>query len=717
MKRWLQWTGAVCALAMLFAPGSALAEQAAITVQVTPAPAEETPVAIDTPVVADTPVAVEAPVVEETPVVADTPVAVEAPAVEETPVVVEVPVAVEAPAVEETPVVVEVPVEQAPAPQQTSAAVEEMPVVTDQPLTAREVAEVVTDPTERMKQAQLMLTDLHLYAGAADGLLGPQTALAIRTFQERWSLEITGMLNDETFIALNEKSAEAGSARRIQQRLIDLCYLRGKADGIFGERSQAALKLFQTMHGLAATGEMDAATESALFSDGVVALPERLTRGDKGEAVQRLQEKLRQFGFLTDKADGNYGPATATAVKRFQNHLLAQGVDAGLGIAATGEATSATQALLFDPAYSTYLCDIAQGLEGSEALRVERRLSQLGYMDMQPDEVFDEYAARTAAAFRDAVQLGQGDSLDKACVDALFSDAAPVAAHYVLHDIAYKDRGTAVREMETLLVRYGMTIKLPDGRYDDSFQKAVAQVYEYLTAKGSGGAQLFADSTRLTVAAQEALNNGALDNVGVVNPAEAADLKRIQRRLHTLYYLDKNLIDGVPGSVTTEAVSTFQATNGLNVTGVADAATLNLLFSDAAVYKRLPYRVEISIDDQRVYVYELNAQNEYERTQEFKCSTGLGNSTPRGIFLDCYPCDVWHYFEKFKCWAKYAFEVEGNIMIHSVIFSEAKESTLRESSLYGLGQKASHGCIRLKVSDAYWLYSHCKRGTLAVVIY
>ena len=85
-----------------------------------------------------------------------------------------------------------------------------------------------------------------------------------------------------------------------------------------------------------------------------------------------------------------------------------QGVDADLEITANGEATPATQALLFDPGYSSYLRDIAPGDEGSEALRVERRLNRLGYMDADPDETFDDYAATAAAAFRAANALGEG---------------------------------------------------------------------------------------------------------------------------------------------------------------------------------------------------------------------------------------------------------------------------------------------------------------------
>lgn len=65
---------------------------------------------------------------------------------------------------------------------------------------------------------------------------------------------------------------------------------------------------------------------------------------------------------------------------------------------------------------------------------------------------------------------------------------------------------------------------------------------------------------------------------------------------------------------------------------MADEETQRLLFSADPVGDWTQYKLEISLDDQYVYVYELNAQGEYEQIDAFICSTGLGDSTPRGIF-------------------------------------------------------------------------------------
>lgn len=65
---------------------------------------------------------------------------------------------------------------------------------------------------------------------------------------------------------------------------------------------------------------------------------ETLQKGDKGQAVQAMQQKLIDRGFLKGKADGDYGRKTAEAVAAFQRSA---------GLAETGVADDATQAALF----------------------------------------------------------------------------------------------------------------------------------------------------------------------------------------------------------------------------------------------------------------------------------------------------------------------------------------------------------------------------------
>lgn len=81
------------------------------------------------------------------------------------------------------------------------------------------------------------------------------------------------------------------------------------ADGIFGSNTLAAVKRFQTAHGLTADGVVDADTWERLV------VP--LDTGATGEAVQALQVQLNRYGYGLS-VDGDFGTLTGKAVTAFK---------------------------------------------------------------------------------------------------------------------------------------------------------------------------------------------------------------------------------------------------------------------------------------------------------------------------------------------------------------------------------------------------------------
>ncbi len=575
-------------------------------------------------------------------------------------------------------------------------------------------ASYLDDQRDAVRAAQSRLIDLGLLNGGADGSYGPKTEAALRAYQEQSGLEVSGHLDEATLDKLTHIDPSSATARDVQQRLIDLGYLQGTADGVIGPKSVDALKLFQRLNGLKANGKANAETLEALFSGEAAAMPESLAVGSKGKAVQKLQRRLKQFGFLEGAVDESYGQSTANAVKAFQQHLIEQGY--GNGITANGTATPLTQFCLFSDQYSTYLRDVTPGQSDSEALRIERRLAQLGYTDQPIDDVLDDYTLIALELFKEQASFETAGDADKETIDALFADNAPEAEYCVPHDIARGDSGQVVRDVENALINGGMLTRMPSGKYNSGLEDAIERLHDYLVAEEDPNAPLFADPKALTADAVEALVDGLL-SYRLDSADSTEEIRRVQSRLCTLLYLEKSGVDGMLGQDSRAALKAFQEANDLDVTGKADGDTLDLLFSSEALAKPYPYRVEVSIDDQTVTIYALNDEKRYEQVQRFTCSTGLHNTTPRGVFLDGRPVNRWHYFEKFNCWAQYSFLVTGDIMFHSVIYSSNNENSLRSGSLYALGNPASHGCIRLKVADAKWLFEHCKWGTVAIIIY
>ena len=118
-----------------------------------------------------------------------------------------------------------------------------------------------------------------------------------------------------------------------------------------------------------------------------------------------------------------------------------------------------------------------------------------------------------------------------------------------------------------------------------------------------------------------------------------------------------------------------------------------------------------------MYAYGLDENNEHTvLVRTMICSTGLNSTpTPKGTYqASTGPGARWHYFKKFSCWAQYAYYIEGDIMFHSVLYNQ-KGGAVTSSSVRNLGSKASHGCVRLKVEDAKWIYQNCPPNTKIIV--
>lgn len=574
------------------------------------------------------------------------------------------------------------------------------------------------EPRSEAELVQEKLIALGYLQGEADGDFGPMSQEALSLFQEANDLPATGEIDEKTKDKLFSDAAKGDTVRMAQARLIELGYLGGTADGIFGAKSEAALMQFQQMHGLEANGEINDATMEKLMSGEAAKIRSTLSYDDVSDAVKELQQRLISLGFLNAGADGHYGENTQTAVRRFQEHLAKQGHADDLGIEADGVATAETQQLLFSKDYSSYLKDVALGDETFEALRVERQMRNLGYMDADPDQDFDVYAAECVKAVQTAAGLPATGVADKAAMDALFAiDAAP-AERYVLHNVALGDEGHVVGMVQSALIRMGMLAGQPTEVYGEEVEVAVGHLYEYLTKYNSEYAHLFEAQGMVSASAQEAMLDRALVVYveDVNDDASASETERLQRRLNSLMYLRADGVDGDYGEGTKVAIEKFQEANELPVTGIADEATQRVLYSDSAMGNWMPYKLEVDIANQRVYAYELNDEGKYEKIHDFICSTGLGNLTPTGTFTETTePLDRWHYFYNFDCWAQYAWRITGPFYFHSVIYSEKDEDTLRMSSVYNLGSKASHGCIRLEVEAAKWIYENCEAGTTVII--
>jgi murein DD-endopeptidase MepM/ murein hydrolase activator NlpD len=116
-----------------------------------------------------------------------------------------------------------------------------------------------------------------VYAGTVDGVMGPATAVAVRTFQLRAGLVPSGMPGRQTRLALGAYGRRAPLGRRtlvpgargwdvaaLQFSLAWHGFPSGAIDGHLGSKTEAALRRFQIWAGVRADGTAGLSTFAAL---------------------------------------------------------------------------------------------------------------------------------------------------------------------------------------------------------------------------------------------------------------------------------------------------------------------------------------------------------------------------------------------------------------------------------------------------------------------
>lgn len=380
------------------------------------------------------------------------------------------------------------------------------------------------------------------------------------------------------------------------------------------------------------------------------------------------------------------------------------------------------------------------GDDSVDIVMLQNRLIELGYLRSSADGVYGAATEDAVAAFQRSNNLEETGQADPALQQLLYSGAELITASN-----STDPQSVTYRVQEKLAI-WGFLTDAPDGKAGSNTQEAVSLFKDYLSeyeksyptptatpTPASDGLSGFSDAAiavdqPLTTPSPAGIDTQVLNYVDgrynfeiyqgtLSNGDENNEVLRLQRRLYALKYLA--VVDGLFGPSTERALLYFQKKNGLNQTAVADEATQRMLFSAAAVESEEyvnAYKLFVDISDQRVYVYQWNGSDYGTFVGEMICSTGLkSNPTPLGTYqmAGATGTGEWYWFDEYECYAKWATRIVGGVLFHSVIYSRGK--VLNKTSVKKLGQRASHGCIRLKVEHAQWIYENCASGTTVVI--
>ena len=506
-----------------------------------------------------------------------------------------------------------------------------------------------------VRKLQGRLAELGYYAGGVDGIYGETTASAVKAFQRANGLSGDGQAGVQTQSKLYSSSARYASSPvatanpdatrtltlgmtgndvyALQERLIELRYLSGVADGVFGAETQAALIAFQKNNGLTADGNAGSSTLKKLAGSckaatrttptpvpsGTVTLRE----GDEGENVYILQAYLFELGYYTGRIDGRFSAETTEAVKAFQraNGLTADGI-AGKGTQSKLTSGSAIPAGSADgsgqesvtPPQTNELTTLRRGDKSAQVMVMQQYLMELGYLSTQPDGQFGAGTERAVKLFQEANGLTADGVAGKGTLSILYSGSAvayggssggssssgsvPSATATPKPNtdivIQWESEGDDVRQYQQRLVELGyLSSKYVTGKFNQPTVEATKafQTMNGLKVDGAAGPQslkliysndaLNADGVRVGDLLMSSSGTGVSEVLTAGMTGE--QVRRVQSRLAELGYLSASFVSGVYDDNTRQAIRRFQQANGLSADGAAGSATQSRLYASGTV--------------------------------------------------------------------------------------------------------------------------------------
>lgn len=377
-----------------------------------------------------------------------------------------------------------------------------------------------------------------------------------------------------------------------------------------------------------------------------------LKLGDQGSEVLELNTRLRQLNYTLVPAADKYTTSTQSAVSAVQE---------AYELPVTGEADPTTLQVIFGTCYRP----LKLGDTGDDVKLLQEKLAELGYYW---GNITGNYLEGTTSA----VQTLQGE------MGLEITGSADVRTQEKLYSLSIRPTASPT------------PVPTPSAAPTPSPTPGPYQAFPGTLKRGSTG----------------------------------ANVPKVQQRLMDLGFFTYHKTTNNFMDKTVQAVKDFQSHNGLRVTGEVDEDTWDMLFNDPTVAGIsdpakaeyvLPYFFEVDVANQVVKVWKYNraTQAYSDLDRAFLCATGTTTyPSPLGTFTlsgrRAAHCE-------FPNWgggqARWWTKITEEIAFHSVLYSDSSnDATLKVNSLKGLGKRGSHGCIRLTVADAKWIYEHAEAG-------
>ncbi len=396
-----------------------------------------------------------------------------------------------------------------------------------------------------------------------------------------------------------------------------------------------------------------------------------LQYGDEGDDVLELQVRLKDLKYYTGNLSGRYREGTREAIRAFQKDF---------DLEQTGVADLKTQSLLFATVYRP----LRVGAQGDAVKELQTRLMELGYYK---GKISGNYLSGTQSAvrkFQENAGLPVTGAADPATQQALYAPGAAVP-----------------------------------GTSPDATSTPVPDLNGYLVDDAETAADNGVVMPDNSVPYSKTLKSGSSGQL----------VKQLQARLTSLGYYD-GPVSGNFAKKTLRAVKSVQTQNGLKATGQVDETTWNIIFNDTKIVMPdqtpkptpsptpVPFAITVDVTNQVTKVYGRDENGDYTvLVRQMLCSTGTkANPSDVGDWVLNGRHARWCVFPKWgNSYARYWTRINSSIAFHSVIYTAVSLDAMKTSSYKMLGSRASHGCIRLTVEDAKWIYDNIGAGTVVTI--
>ena len=393
-----------------------------------------------------------------------------------------------------------------------------------------------------------------------------------------------------------------------------------------------------------------------------------LVYGDEGDDVTALQTRLQELKYYTGNLSGRYREGTKKAVEEFQ---------ADFDLEQTGIADLRTLSVLFSVTHRP----LRYGSSGEDVKTLQTQLTELGY-----------YKGKISGNYLDSTKKAVTDLQKKNGLEA---------------------DGVADADLQDMLAEGKLLGK--NDKPDDTATPA-PNMSNYLVDENEDGVVVPDEPVVFT----KKLKNGSSGKL----------VKQMQERLTELGYYE-GPISGNFQKYTTRAVKALQTQNGMESTGEVNEETWNLIFNDVHVVlpnatpkptpepTPVPFHIVVDVANQVTSVYGRDENGEYTvPVRQMLCSTGM-KATPSdvGDWVLNGRHAKWCVFPTWgNSYARYWTRINSSIAFHSPIYTAVSNTAMKIGSYNKLGQRASHGCVRLTVWDAKWIYDNIGAGTVVSIV-